>query len=93
MKQIKIKIEGMTCGGCVSSVQKALQAVVGVEAISVSLEDGLAVVAYDESNCDVPAIVEAIEEAGFDTQLVQLIMQLKHVWIDFGIPFVEKISP
>ena len=22
MKQIKIKIEGMTCGGCVSSVQK-----------------------------------------------------------------------
>ena len=23
MKQIKIKIEGMTCGGCVSSVQKA----------------------------------------------------------------------
>ena len=93
MKQIKIKIEGMTCGGCVSSVQKALQAVVGVEAISVSLEDGLAVVAYDESDCDVPAIVEAIEEAGFDTQLVQLIMQLKHVWIDFGIPFVEKISP
>lgn len=70
MKQIKIKIEGMTCGGCVSSVQKALQAVVGVEAISVSLEDGLAVVAYDESNCDVPAIVEAIEEAGFDAQLV-----------------------
>lgn len=70
MKQIKIKIEGMTCGGCVSSVQNALQAVVGVEAISVSLEDGLAVVAYDESNCDVPAIVEAIEEAGFDTQLV-----------------------
>ena len=70
MKQIKIKIEGMTCGGCVSSVQNALQAVVGVEAISVSLEDGLAVVAYDESDCDVPAIVEAIEEAGFDTQLV-----------------------
>lgn len=70
MKQIKIKIEGMTCGGCVSSAQKALQAVVGVEAISVSLEDGLAVVAYDESDCDVPAIVEAIEEAGFDTQLV-----------------------
>lgn len=70
MKQIKIKIDGMTCGGCVSSVQKALQVVVGVEAISVSLEDGLAVVAYDESNCDVPAIVEAIEEAGFDTQLV-----------------------
>ena len=70
MKQIKIKIDGMTCGGCVSSVQKALQAGVGVEAISVSLEDGLAVVAYDESDCDVPAIVEAIEEAGFDTQLV-----------------------
>ena len=93
MKQIKIKIEGMTCGGCVSSVQKALQAVVGVEAISVSLEDGLAVVAYDESDCDVSAIVEAIEEAGFDTQLVQLIIQLKYVWIDFGIPFVEKISP
>ena len=43
---------------------------VGVEAISVSLEDGLAVVAYDELACDVSAIVEAIEEAGFDTQLV-----------------------
>lgn len=70
MKQIKIKIDGMTCGGCVSSVQKALQAVVGVEAISVSLEDGLAVVAYDELVCDVSAIVETIEEAGFDTQLV-----------------------
>lgn len=70
MKKIEIKIEGMTCSGCVSSVQKALQAVAGVEAISVSLEDGLAVVAFDESACDAEAIIEAIEEAGFDVQAV-----------------------
>jgi copper chaperone len=57
------KIDGMTCGGCVSSVTKALGAVVDAQTIAVSLDEGTATITaeHDES-----AIKTAVEDAGFD---------------------------
>jgi copper chaperone len=59
-----IKIGGMTCGGCVSSVTKALQQVPGVTNVVVLLETGEAQVAGENLNSD--ALQEAVEGAGFD---------------------------
>lgn len=61
-----INIDGMTCGGCVKSVDSALTRLNGVQSVDVDLEGNKASVTYDSSAVAVDAIVEAIEEAGFD---------------------------
>ena len=56
------KVAGMTCGGCVNSVKKAIERIEGLTA-DVTLEDGKVVVhgAHEPS-----AIEQAVQEAGFD---------------------------
>ncbi len=58
-----IDINGMNCGHCTASAEKALRAVAGVTDVSVSLENKNAVVTHD--NADVEAMKAAIVEAGF----------------------------
>ena len=47
MQQTTIAIAGMSCGGCVNAVQKALGAVAGVDVEDVTV--GFATVSYDPS--------------------------------------------
>ncbi len=56
------RVEGMTCGGCASSVTKAIQRVAPSTIVQVTLEGGKVVVegAHDER-----AVREAVEDAGF----------------------------
>lgn len=42
MDTIELKIKGMSCGSCVSSVTHALQRVPGVDAVDVDLARGIA---------------------------------------------------
>ena len=42
-----VKVTGMTCGGCISSVTHALKAVSGVSDVDVSLSAGEATVKFD----------------------------------------------
>ena len=60
--QTIIDINGMNCGHCTASAEKALRAVSGVSDVSVSLENKNAVVTHD--NADVEAMKAAIVEAG-----------------------------
>ncbi|MCC0031072.1 MAG: heavy-metal-associated domain-containing protein [Brucellaceae bacterium] len=62
---ITLPIEGMHCGGCVSSVEKALSAVPGVTSVAVSLEKATAEVKADDTVSHA-ALAEAVEDAGFD---------------------------
>ncbi|MCL1860874.1 MAG: heavy-metal-associated domain-containing protein [Proteobacteria bacterium] len=66
MSEITIKIEGMSCGGCVRNVTKTLEALSGVTGAEVSLEKACAVVQYDPALIDATAMRQAVEEAGFD---------------------------
>ena len=66
MEEICIKIEGMTCGGCVRNVHQVLQALDGVDEVSVSLERGEAQVRCDTSRVTVAQLRDAVEDAGFD---------------------------
>ncbi|MBN1476475.1 heavy-metal-associated domain-containing protein [Candidatus Sumerlaeota bacterium] len=67
MKETVIRIEGMTCEGCVRSVTKALEQVDGVSRVQVSLERASATVAYQEENTSMEALQAAIRLAGFET--------------------------
>lgn len=61
-----IEVQGMTCQGCVSSVTKALQSVVGVQSADVSLEKHQATVTYEEGKANVADLKQAVEDAGYD---------------------------
>jgi copper chaperone len=60
-----LKIEGMTCGGCVRSVAAVLKALPGVEDARVSLERNEAQVTFDPTQVDVTRLKGAVEEAGY----------------------------
>jgi copper chaperone len=64
-KTVTIKIEGMHCGGCTSSVTKALKATEGVEDVQVSLEKGEATVKFDDQKVTVAKLHEVITDTGF----------------------------
>lgn len=65
MESATIKIEGMTCMGCVRSVSNVLQALPGVNRADVSLERGEAQVEFDASKVSTSALKAAVEKAGF----------------------------
>jgi copper ion binding protein len=59
-------IGGMSCGGCVASVERALRALPGIQTVQVDLAAASAKVAFDAAQTDVSEIKTAIEEAGYD---------------------------
>ncbi|KKK34978.1 copper chaperone CopZ [Salinicoccus sediminis] len=61
-----IKVEGMTCGHCKSSVEGALNKLEGVNGAEVSLEDNQVSVDYQKDKVDDAAMVDAIEGQGYD---------------------------
>jgi copper chaperone len=65
MPEIILTISGMTCGGCVNSVTKVLQAAPGVQNASVTLVPSQAVVSYDAAQTDPEKLAQAVAEAGF----------------------------
>ena len=59
---IHLSIAGMSCAGCVATVEKALQAVAGVESASVNFAEHSAMVTGDAA-ADV--LVGAVVDAGY----------------------------
>lgn len=66
MVETVIRVEGMSCGGCVNSVTAALKSLPGVTDANVSLESAQARVQYDPARVSEQQLREAVEEAGFD---------------------------
>jgi copper chaperone len=66
MQTARIQVQGMTCGGCVASVKRALQQIDGVENVEVSLGEAQARVDYDPARVNEVQLRSAIEDAGFD---------------------------
>lgn len=63
-----IKISGMSCGGCVSTVRSALKEVQGVASADVSLENKEAVVTFDDGVTDLDQLQNAVAHAGYTVE-------------------------
>ena len=63
MDQLTMKIDGMSCGHCVSAVTKALASLEGVDVQQVAV--GTAVVTYDPSAISEARIAQAVESRGY----------------------------
>jgi len=66
METTTIKVDGMSCGGCVKSVTGVLTALDGVAKAEVSLERKQAVVEFDAAKVTRDQLKAVIEDAGFD---------------------------
>lgn len=64
MQNVTLKVEGMSCGHCVNSVEGALKEI-GASG-KVNLAEKTVQVEYDESKLSLDSITEAIEEQGYD---------------------------
>ena len=64
-KTVIIRVEGMKCNHCSSSVAKALKATDGVEKVEISHEKGEAVIQYDEQKVTEAKLREVINGTGF----------------------------
>jgi copper chaperone len=56
-------VEGMTCSGCVNAVTNAIKAKQPAAEVTVDLDSGRVDV---EGAIEVAALIEAVEDAGFD---------------------------
>lgn len=66
MTTVTLKVDGMSCGGCVASVTRVLSALPGVSDAKVSLQGGTAQVTFDETRINPAALRTAIEGAGYE---------------------------
>lgn len=65
MKEIKINIKGMVCGGCQKRVENALGNIEGVEKVIANYKDGTVLI-ISNKEIDKTIFNEKIEDIGFE---------------------------
>jgi copper chaperone len=65
MQTERLKVTGMTCGGCVTTVTRALKGMGGVGEVKVSLSGGDTTVQYDERLTSPEKLKLTITGAGY----------------------------
>jgi len=68
MKELILKINGMSCGHCVGQVTKALTQLDGVQLKTVKV--GEAILTYDQGQITPADIAVAVSEAGYEAHPV-----------------------
>ncbi|CAM3942685.1 copper chaperone [Bacillus cereus] len=66
MEQLTLKVEGMSCGHCVNSIESNVKELNGVEQVKVQLAEGTVEVTIDSSIITLKDIVSVIEDQGYD---------------------------
>ncbi len=62
---VDLKIDGMTCNGCVHAVKAAIEKVDGVTEADVVLASNSAKVTYETDKADAAKIAQAVNKTGF----------------------------
>ncbi len=61
-----IKIEGMHCHKCESTIRRALSQFVGVHEVEVDFASGQASVLFNKRTVTIPQMMEAVNQAGYN---------------------------
>ena len=65
MKELKIKINGMVCGGCENRVKTALSEISGVESVDADYNTGIVTI-KSEKDLEIGQIKEKIIDLGYE---------------------------
>jgi copper chaperone len=69
MPTLKFDVNGMTCGGCSDSVQRALTKIDGVSQVDVSLQSGIVSMEVDPVRVTSALIKIVIANLGYEAQI------------------------
>lgn len=67
----RLRVEGMTCGGCVARVERALQSVPGVAGARVNLSTKIATVDLTDASLPILRLIESIRGIGYDAEPIR----------------------
>ena len=69
MESIQLNITGMTCGGCVSTVEKILNNSDGIENVSVNLLTESAYLEITQTHIEIEAVLKNLKENGYPSKI------------------------
>jgi Cu+-exporting ATPase len=70
-KRVDLRVEGMTCGSCVASIESYMKSVDGVKSINVNLLAKKAVVLYDDKMLTKEQIAKEISDLEFPSKIIE----------------------
>ncbi|AIC92981.1 MULTISPECIES: copper ion binding protein [Shouchella] len=68
MKTIDLKVSGMSCGHCVSSIETGVGNMDGVDEVNVKLDEGRVTITFDSDQVNKGMLKLTIEDLGYDIQ-------------------------
>ncbi len=75
-QQTILPIEGMTCASCVSTVERALNHVEGVDEANVNLATERASIKYADDSVELTDLIQAVEETGYKVQVEKVTLPI-----------------
>ncbi|HEY3379628.1 MAG TPA: heavy metal translocating P-type ATPase [Armatimonadota bacterium] len=90
MKRIDIPIEGMHCASCASAIERRLQKEPGVNIGTVNFATQTATVAYDEAVTNLPQLMAAVRDAGYEVSLLTTSFPVEGITCSACVARVEK---
>lgn len=69
MKQLRLKVSGMTCAACSSSIERSLRRKNYIDKIEVDLINGRAFIIYDDKIANIDDIIKHIQKLGYDAEI------------------------
>ena len=70
-RTVTFAIEGMSCGGCATSISEALRRVEGVLGADVSYDERRATVEYDSDRVSQDRLMEVIRDLGYRVEVAE----------------------
>ena len=70
-KTVKLKVKGMTCGGCSNNIHNALSKKIGIIENEVKFPGDVAIVKYDPEKISLEEIIKTIEKAGYKESIAE----------------------
>jgi len=68
MEKITLKVNGMSCGHCVNSIEGSVGKLDGVNSVKVNLAEGTVDVEFTPSEVHLSKIKETIDDQGYDVE-------------------------
>ena len=66
MTTTTLNVPDISCGHCKSSIEGAVNELSGIDKVEVHIEQRTVDIAFDDTALDLAAIVEAIEDQGYE---------------------------
>ncbi len=90
MKKTDVRVTGMHCAMCVTTIEKTLNNLDGMDSATVDLNSESAHIVYDERKIDMSSIVKAIEGAGYGVMASRATLRIGGMHCAMCIKTIEK---